>query len=399
MKKRERLSKSMLFFVFFIVPLWLAPRSEAVEINDIGGRADGTGDISAVLQTAFAKGVRDVHFPKGEYCIGSMLLLPSGTKLLADKEARFVVKAGYAHEWVVSNADHENGNADITIEGGLWDGNCDERPGKTFSPDEKHAGLFFHFNNVRRLTLKNFHAYDSVTYHFSLGRVTDFEITNLRIGGERRPFCQDGIHMGGGCERGHVKGIVAHTGGMGDDLIALNADDVFFYAWNRDQVALPIRDITVENVTATNCFTVIRLLSVHQPIERCTFRNFTASYRMHGLNLDAARYCAHPIFKDGEHPNGVGNLKDITFENFEIWGATAGKREVVTYETNGDNVRFRNFRYRRDLDPNKERAVFLFRKMGPTEILREGEKKILANGETLKLSDTFYGDLRISQAN
>jgi len=37
--------------------------------------------------------------------------------------------------------------------------------------------------------------------------------------------------------------------------------------------------------------------------------------------------------------------------------------------------------------------------MGPTEILREGEKKILANGETLKLSDTFYGDLRISQAN
>lgn len=131
----------MLFFVFFIVPLWLAPRSEAVEINDIGGRADGTGDISAVLQTAFAKGVRDVHFPKGEYCIGSMLLLPSGTKLLADKEARFVVKAGYAHEWVVSNADHENGNADSRSKAVCGTATVTNVPGRPFRRTRNMPGF------------------------------------------------------------------------------------------------------------------------------------------------------------------------------------------------------------------------------------------------------------------
>jgi len=360
----------------------------AVDFRELGGT---DGDAAAVLNAAFARGVREVRFSKGEYRLGSVLRLPSGARLLADSAARFVVSPGMATRWIVTNADHEKGNVDIVVSGGVWDGNCDERPGKKFDPKSVNAGLFFHFHSVKGLKLTGFRAYDSLAYHISLSRVTDFEITDLYLGGELRPFCQDGIHMGGGCERGTIRNIVAHTNGMGDDLIALNADDVFFYPWNQDQVALPIRDITVNQVVASNCYTVIRLLSISQPIERCTFRNFIAGYRAHGINIDAARYCSHPIFNDSEHPEGVGALRDVVFENFDLWysGDKAPGRELVTYETNGRGVEFRNFRFRRDLDafPDHDRPVVLLCHLGKTKMTKNGETAHLERNRTLSVKD------------
>jgi len=382
-----------LLFAFCVA---LAATAFSETASELGVPGDGRADAVAPLHAAFARGVRVVTFGKGDYRLDQTLRLPSGTKLVAAPDAHFFAAPHLCVEWVVCNADLEAGNADITVDGGAWDGNCDERPGKTFDPNEKHAGVFFHFRKVKGLVVRNLRAYDSVAYHFSLSRVTDFAFSNIRLGGDLKPFCQDGIHMGGGCERGRLEGIVAHTGGMGDDLIALNADDVYRYAWNRGQVDAPIRDITVENVVASNCFTVVRILSVHSPIERITFRNVTAGYRCHGINLDAARYCMHPLFKDASCPRGVGCLKDILFENCDLWCA-GGDREVVTYETNSENVRFRNFRYRSDLDCGKrtDRPVIRLRKMEETVVTDGGQRLTVPCGGNWSAVRDVLADVRV----
>jgi hypothetical protein len=347
--------------------------------------------------------VRKLYFPRGDYRIDGTLRMPSGTHVEADAEARVFSIAGNRANELVTNADWKEGNRDIAIRGGRWDGNCGERDENSFDPEKGYGGRFFHFVNLKGLHVSDLEAFDSVTYHFSLARVTDFRFANLRIGGDRRPMCQDGIHVGGGCERGQIHNLIAHAGGMGDDLIALNADDVFHYVWNDQQQALPIRDITVENIDAPDCFTVVRLLTVDQPIERCTFRNIRAGFRIHGLNLDAARYCMHPMFHDQDRPHGVGALRDILFENIDLWntgGNPERARELVTYESNGTNVVFRNMRHRCDLAESpaeKRQPLVRFRHLAATSLLVDGVRRELGEGEIFTLEQKRVDELRIDR--
>lgn len=67
-------------------------------------------------------GVAMIYFPPGVYLIGAPLTLPSNTHLVLDPQAIMRCNASAPIQHIVANADFTNGNSNITIDGGQWDG-------------------------------------------------------------------------------------------------------------------------------------------------------------------------------------------------------------------------------------------------------------------------------------
>lgn len=361
--------------------------------------ADGRRDVSAALNAAFARGETALNVPPGDYRLDAPLVLPSRTNIAADPDARFFAGDANRAPAVVVNSDKEKGDRNITIKGGLWDG-CAATHRRNGYKDPDYAGRFFHFVNVRDLCCSDMRVRDGACYHFSLGRVTDFRIENIVFDGSVHPSCQDGIHVGGGSERGVIRHIRATGMATGDDLIALNADDVNHYSHNADQRDMPIRKMLVEDVQADNCWAAIRLLSIKSEISDVVFRRFRVGYRRHGINADAARYCADPIFDDAANPDGVGALRNVLFEDFTLWyaGDKVKRPETVTWETNGTGVRFRNFRVAHELEKPTDLPVppsFRIRKVAQTRIKVDGVCHDVPPGGSLELTESEYRDISI----
>lgn len=367
-------------------------------ILDYGADKSGSADSAQAFERAFAHGKLALFIPEGEYRIDRTVIIPSGAVIEADGRARIFAAPGSSTAGsVFTNSDHENGNSDITIRGGLWDGRCDVNRRASYC-DPDYAGLFFDFVNVNGLTLENIRMRNAVCYHIRMGEVKNFKLDKIRFEGELTPLCQDGIHIGGGCEYGSISNVYARPGGMGDDLIALNADDVFWYSHSVGMKALPIRHISIENVIAEDCYTGVRLLSINTEISDISFRNMKIGFRAHGLNLDAARHCGDPIFKPEDYPRGVGNMHDITFENIQIWSTSKNRvRDVVTFETNVKRVRFRNFvRMRECENADVSGATFRFACMNDTTFNDSGEITKIPCGETFVSDRDVYESIEIT---
>ncbi|MBQ8508577.1 MAG: hypothetical protein IJ493_01590 [Clostridia bacterium] len=368
--------------------------SDFASILDFGASSDGTSDTAAAFAKAFAAGVRRIRVPAGEYRIDHTLALPSGAWLEVDENARiFAIPGGFTDPFMIANAEY--GASDIKIRGGIWDGVCGENK-RASHADTVKLGLMFNFIGVDGLVLENLRMFNASSYHVRLGEVKHFRIENVSFEGELTPPCQDGIHMGGGCEYGLIRGVKALPGTMGDDLIALNADDYIWFGQNIGMKALPIRHIRVEDVDAPHCYTVIRILSVNEEVSDCYFKNFRAGYRAIGINLDSTHRCGD-AFKTFNRPGGVGNLRDITFENFELW--YAGSREVhspiVSYESNSRNVRFINFRHVRENDTLPTDTINLC-SMAETVLLSDGEKRVIGDCEEYISNVDFHGELVVN---
>lgn len=300
-------------------------------------------DFSKAINSLLNSGQTRIDIPKGKYIINDIIYLVDNTYLNFSKNAYVICKKGFKDWAVFTNKDKENGNKNISIIGGNFDGNALENPRNGIYDD--FTAIFFAFNKVDGLVIKNMMVKDTVSYHFRLGEVSNFIIKNIKFMDEYSPINQDGIHMGGGCKNGVIKNIYAKPGSMGDDLIALNADDIFTIPVNYGMKDLPISNIHVSNVYAPNCWTGIRLLSYKEEISNCSFKNFVIGYRTLVINMDGDR--PDVIFKTSEYPNGVGNLKNITFKNFKFWNTCIRdkKRPCIRFQNNVFNMKMINFNH------------------------------------------------------
>ena len=363
--------------------------------------ATGTADVSGAINAALASGRLDLHFPKGLYRLDRPLKLPSHAHITAAPDAHFYASRENEPEAIVQNASPDAGDTDISICGGLWDGCAPIHPRKGFN-DLRYPGRFFLFINVDGLVLEHLRMTDVITYHIALGQVRHFRVEDISFEGIYPVKCQDGIHLCGGCEDGLIRHIRCLKGATYDDLIALNADEAFVYSHNNGFVPLPIRRIRVEDVEAPQCHTFVRLLSITNDISDITIRDAKVGYRAHGINADAARYCADPIFKDEDWPDGVGDIRNVLLENVTLWyaGPKTNVRDVVTFETNVSNFRFRNFTWAKDLEPpyvNQENRCFRFRKMCKTSISVDGKTMELPTGGELTLDGLHYDAIDVNR--
>jgi len=365
-----------------------------------GAIGDGVTDCSPAIKKAL-ENETELYFPSGTYVITEEMLIPSNRHLCLDKDA-VIFAADHCFDKeenlsMISNADHVNGNENIIIEGGKIDANNlhNRRKHWKYGPN---SGLTFCFMRVKNLTVRNLISHNAETYNFRLNRVEDFLIEGITFSATHLTRCQDGVHLEGYCHRGVIRDITAEFGATNDDVLAFTADEaVDAYAHCRGVEDGPITDILVENVSAECCHSPVRLLSVKQEISNVTFRNISAGVRCHGLNLDGSRHTADPVFCEEDYPKGIGNMKNIVFENITLWRTDkAWKEEVLDkqddctlkvvepwpfrtdaphfnlFETKGD-ITIKNLVRDREKDCNPSSEFLRFAKLHDTMVTVNGE--------------------------
>lgn len=330
-------------------------------VIDYGAFGDGIHDDYFAFQAALDSGVDEIIISQGVYCISETLKIGSDTTIIADKTAKIVMKSNTRrkrNDFLLSNSDVENGNSNIKIIGGIWDGN--NMAAENAKPDlfdkEGYSGAMLNFVNVNGLVLKDMILANSVTFYVRMSKVHNFIIEDISFLSDNFGKNQDGLHFGGDVKHGSVKNIRALTFGQtNDDMIALNADDSIERVENLDLCRDCIEDIEFENIYTENCHTIIRMLSVTAEIKNIRFKNIYGGFRCNAINADAARYCATPLFAEGEYPEGVGKISDIYIENFvcfpvfELPHGFAGTNNkplsAFIIESHLDNFNVKGFNY------------------------------------------------------
>lgn len=242
-----------------------------INIKGYGAIGNGITDDTLSVQKAFEQG-GDVYIPEGDYRITKTLLVKSDTTITAHEKARLFMCGDTPkkrNDFLISNSDTENGNCNIKITGGIWDGNNQGKynvKADLFDANG-YSGTVINFTNVKGLYLYDFTVANSVAYNIRMCKLKDFEIKNINFFSEKPASNQDGLHFGGEVHNGIIENIKAVSYGQtNDDLIALNADDCIGRVENLDMVCGDISDIKIKNVFAENCFTFLRMLSVNSSI-------------------------------------------------------------------------------------------------------------------------------------
>lgn len=316
---------------------------------DFGIIGNGLADDSPALQRAIDACGGYLELPAGIYRITRPLRIPSDLHLKLSPYSVMKLcgntKRGEG-DFLLCNSDPVNGNKNIRIEGGLWDGNClapaNVKP-DIFTP-HGWSGSMFDFRNIKNLHLSDMTVMDSAAYFFRFCEVDGFTVQNIIFTGQNHRPNQDGLHFGGGCKNGVISGIVGLNGQTNDDLIALNADDCITRVENYGMKCGPIENIRIENIIAENCHTFLRMLSVDSPIRNITVRNVRCGCREYAVNMDAARYCRTPLFNEDEHPEGVGSIENVFISDITVFSTGGDPRTpLITCESNCRNVRIDRF--------------------------------------------------------
>ena len=199
-------------------------------VCSFGAVGDGIQDDSAAFQKAL-DGAGQILIPQGCYRIGKTLKIHSGTTIVAEPNARMVMDGSRRWsqgEFLLDNADHDRGNRDIRIIGGIWDGN--NRGEQIVKGDildlSGYSGAVLNFCHVENLVLQDLTVANSLTYNIRMARLDGFVIDNVAFLSDAPAHNQDGLHFNGEVRHGRVRNIRALSYGQtNDDLIALNADD------------------------------------------------------------------------------------------------------------------------------------------------------------------------------
>lgn len=319
-----------------------------INVKDLGATGNSVADDSLFFKKAFDRR-GEIYIPEGNYRITETLYVNSDTTIKAHKNARLFMCGDTPKrrkDFLISNSDTINGNRNIKIIGGIWDGNNQGKYNKKADLFDVngYSGTVMNFVNINGLFLYDFTVANSVAYNIRMCKLNNFEIKDIRFFSEKPASNQDGLHFCGEVHSGIIENIGAISHGQtNDDLIALNADDCVERVENYDLVCGDISDIKIKNVFAENCFTFIRMLSVNSSIYNIEIDNVKGGCRHYALNLDAGRYCRTPLFSDKTQK--VGNVYNVSINNMEIdWNENSPEKAMIVIESNVDNFHLNNIK-------------------------------------------------------
>lgn len=379
-------------------------------IKNWGAVGDGITDDTAALQAALDSGAGTLYIPTGLYRVTTTLRIRSNTQLHAEATARIFLSGERKHrgDFLLTNANHEAGDSNIEICGGVWDGG--NRLPENAKPDifdeNGYSGTVLHFFNIKGLTLKQLVVANSVTYNIRMAKISHFIIEDIGFLSDVPGWNQDGLHFGGDIHHGQVRRIRALSKGQtNDDLIALNADDFLTRVENRDLVCGDIEDIVFEDLFAEDCHTIIRLLTTVSAIRNITFRRIYAGYRCNAVNADAGRYMRTPLFNEADAPVGVGHIENLLIEDMTCYptnpkpdttGPRARLNAAIVLESHADGLTFSNFKKINPLNLPTPGAALCAYNLLHTAIAADGQLfRLEQKADNLRL-DTFT-DLRVNR--
>ncbi len=357
-----------------------------VSVRDFGALGDGVHDDGPAIQKALDATERPltVLIPDGVYVVGAALRVGSATTVRAASNAvvRLADDAGKdCHSFVIANRDWANGNTDISVEGGVWDGNNAHNrrggDGNRFA----YTGAIANFTRVKNLTLRKMTMRNPDAFSIRLGEVEDFLVEDIVLDHTVVRPNQDGIHLGGCSRRGVIRRIKAlHPGTPNDDMIAINADDDVERCINLGMRCGPISDVTVEDIEAEGAYSFVRILSKDSLVENIAVRRVKGSCRYYAINLNRWRF-----------PVGSGNIRHVLLEDFRV-----GKIDYTPWAPAHIDVglRVQDVRIRNYVNTGPE-GVVLAVNNGATNSLGTADGKV-RTGASFSLPGGVIDDLRIN---
>ena len=289
----------------------------ALQVPGVVG--DGVHDDTEGLQTALDSGAATVYLPRPSraYLISRTLVIHSGQTLQADRAAVIRLADG-AHAHMLTNADHDAGDENITILGGIWDGNnahqtCDYHEGvsgQTPWNPARYLGVLFQLNHVTDLRIAHLTLKDPETYGLQIGNVRRFTVEDITFDYNLLKLNMDGVHVHGPAREGRIVNV---KGATNDDAVALNADDAPIGEMCRG----PISDIQVDGIWGENSYTAVRLLSAGSPVSRVRLSNIYGTYRYYAVS-----FTHHNV-----HPGAESTFEDIVMDGVFCAKSPEGQEE------------------------------------------------------------------------
>ncbi|GAG30881.1 unnamed protein product, partial [marine sediment metagenome] len=125
-----------------------------------------------------------------------------------------------------------------------------------------------------------------------------------------------------------------------DDMIAINADDDIHRVVNLGMKRGPIRDIQINDLSASNAYTFVRLLSTTSFIENITIQNVSGGCRYYAVNINNWKF-----------PVGSGNIQNITLKDFNVSKSVVPDPQclaLIKIALKVKNLQINNFLRRKD---------------------------------------------------
>ena len=270
---------------------------------------DGIHDDTAALQALLDRcGIVTVDRP-GTYLVSKTLIIHSNTRLVLSPGAKLLA-APFSRCALIEN-EHFCGDGrdeNIGIQGGIWDGNCDEM-GLDASYETAHRlddpydpklfkGKLIRFAHIDRITLEKMTVRNPVSYGIQIADAYGFVVRDIFFDYNWHFGTTDGVHINGPSYDGVIENLCGTTN---DDLVSLTT-----YDEPHAEVSLgDIENVYIHNLTARNGYSGIRLLSGE-------------NYRLRSIRIDGlyGTYRHHAIVI-GNHNARPGTCwyDDLVIEN------------------------------------------------------------------------------------
>jgi hypothetical protein len=250
---------------------------------------DGIQDDTAAIQAILDSGTPVIHLPapKKAYLISRCLKIHSNTSLILDRFA-VIRLADHSDCIMIQNAGNDDEN--ISISGGIWDfNNKNQRSNpvrdgsykNTHDYSDDYLGVIMRFFGIKNFILSSLTLKDPITFAVQMARITQFTVKDIIFDfnyGNPNAMNMDGIHLDGFCRFGS---IVNMQGTCFDDLVALNADDLYDG---------PIEDIAIDGIFARDCHSAVRLLSAKSQVQRIHISNVFGTYYQYCIGITRFYY-------------------------------------------------------------------------------------------------------------
>lgn len=298
---------------------------DIISVKEFGAKGDydkqnntGTDDTVAIKNALSLPGHKRIYIPKGTYLISTSLVVYSDTTIIAHPQAEIIFKPNSASTGatLIEN-DTANGIKNITIIGGIWNGNGDTQP------HDSQRGL--RFIGVTNLCIKDMQVTSINGWGIMIQNCQNFLIENIEFD-QLEGYAQngDGIHISNSSD-----GIVQNIRGFtNDDMIALYAGDPI--SSNMSDV----NNVIIRNIRTNKkgLYETYKAVAIYA----------TNGYKVDNILVDGIvgnTYAPIVIIANPSASSGIGYFGKITLSN--ITGNAIVERQPFNIDkyndVNGDN--------------------------------------------------------------
>lgn len=151
-------------------------------VIEFGAKGDGINNDAPAFQAAFDSGCPLVTVPFGKYMIGAPLIIGSDTTVHTHRRTEIILgdhvctKRG---EFLLTNRNHTTGDKNITLRGGIWNGNNIANPKSELFDINGYSGALMNFINVKNIVLSDLTLFNPSAYFTRFCEIDEFLIEDI----------------------------------------------------------------------------------------------------------------------------------------------------------------------------------------------------------------------------